>query len=299
MKNKFPEVISMRKDLKRLWEIDGTIPGEETVDMTGWMPPVFSESLAFELANRPWLIPYIVGERSIGGFFSDLWEGIKSAGRNVWSFTKDNFWVVAPAVAGGVAFATSKKARKHPQYVLGPLAVYYLGYALKKWKNPKSALKTGYEGVEKEIQKAMTLPQYEPPPPVKESPVLKNLLKAGSEVAALYIYSKMQENASKNNVPVSQIADQGWAYTARWAPELAKMGLTPEQAFAAVMAATNGAPPDPNTDPWTLLGIPKPTVTVEQETKEERIMDIVKKYWWVFAGGLLLIAAAKEKKVGS
>jgi len=307
----YPQFLSLKNLIAKRMTMQRFMPseairGKEVIDVTKWMPPVISESFVFMLANKPHLLPYLVGGKRLSGWLGDIWEGIKSVGENVWSFVKDNKWLVIPAAAGATAFAVSEDVREHPEYVLGPLGTYALGYALYKWSsNPNQAVKEGidefykygYEGIpqpEEEYYKygyeaPPTIPK-EPAPKslqtaVASSPILKDLVKVGSDVAAAFILKEIQENAVKQGQTSKQTVEQGQAYVTRWMPELAKMGFqSPEQALAAILYATKGLPPDPNKNPYELLQI-RPMV----EAKEGTVEAFLKKYWWALGIGALVI----------
>ena len=288
----FPQYLSSKEIYEKKRVIPGKPRGGEIIDLTYWMPPVFVETWAYSIANKPHLIPYLINPevKELSGFFGDLWNGIKKLGQSVWSFTKDNIWLVAPAVAGGVAYAVSEDVREHPEYVLGPLGVYYLGYALYKWgkKTPDEPIKQG-------------VAQLQNPPPqvaeevknaVEKSDVLKDLVKLGADVAGTLLAQKIIAESQKRGQSPQETVEQGFAYVTRWAPEFRKMGLvTPEQALAAVFQATGGAPPDPNQDPWELLQI-RPF----HETTTDKIGEFFRKYGWIVATAVIGLVLLKEKK---
>lgn len=283
--------------------------------MWEWLPPVKSDLLVFE-CNKPYLYPYLFLKPQMAGFFGDVWDGIKSVGETVWSFVWDNKYLIAPAVATGVAFATSEEVRENPGYALGPLGMYYLGYALTKWKsNPQGAVDQGltelgedysefekYPAYEVPGMEVEAWPEYAPAPmayevpedieklgtTVQKSSVLKDLLTMGTQIAAPYIANLIQGEAQKTGTTSQQTIQQGQAYTTRYATEFAAMGMTPEQALASIMYATGGAAPNPDTTPQEYLKI-SPMVPVEAKT-------FLQKYELYIAGGVGLLLVMKMMK---
>ncbi|HDD44574.1 MAG TPA: hypothetical protein ENG63_06930 [Candidatus Desulfofervidus auxilii] len=289
-----------------------------------WLPPKeFQTDAAFIYLTEPHILPYVTIEEI--GDISGIWDSIKKLGSDVWAWTKRNKWLVIPMAAGGIALATSKKLRKHPGWILGPMGAYALGYAIYKYrKKPAETVKQGATDTEAKLTALQYGFEYDPDTksikfdskvaawdeqmrafidketgktvtPAKGKIEIKDKAKALKKAEEVAKKTKFWEDfVLQVGAPLaalfiqSKVSDKAYEQALSYAtahPELAQYYSSPEEAANAILYQNAGLPPNPD-DPWG------------KYVRRPGLAGMIEAYKWpiIIGVGLVGVAALLRRK---